>query len=194
MKAATAGTDEILKDIAGAKTETLEMLYKNCYPPVKTYVISNSGNYADAEDVFQDAVTIVFRRARQGDLQLYPHTAISTLINGIARNLWLRKLAYRKMEKVSLRILEGEITLPQSIEDEINSLELGRLWICQKYFMQMHERCRILLRLFMKGMQMKEIAEIMDFDSEDQAKTAKFRCKKKLALAILNDKEYQSMF
>lgn len=193
MKVTTIGTDEVLNNIAGAKAETLEMVYRECYPPVKGWVLGNSGNYADAEDVFQDALTIVFKRARQGDLQLHPGTSICALLNGIGRKLWLQKLAYRKKGKALRQYKEWDKVLPQAIENEINSLESEKMRICQKYFMQMTYKCRILMKLFIKGMQMKEIAEIMDFDSEGQAKTAKFRCKKALAASILNDKEYQSL-
>lgn len=193
MKATVTGTDEVLKNIAAAKAETLEMVYRECYPPVQGWVLGNSGNYADAEDVFQDAITIVFLRARQGDLQLHPGTCICTLLKGIARKLWWQKLVIRKMGNALRQYKEEEIALPQAIENEINSLESEKMRICQKYFMQMTDKCRILMNLFIKGMQMKEIAKIMGFGSENQAKTAKFRCKKALATSILNDKEYQSL-
>jgi RNA polymerase sigma factor (sigma-70 family) len=193
MKATTTGIDEVLKDIAGSNAETLEMVYRECYPPVQGWVLGNSGNYADAEDVFQDAITIVFLRASHGDLQLHSGTSICTLLKGIARKLWLQKLVTRKMGNALRQYKEEEIALPQTIENEINSLESEKMRICQKFFLQMNDKCRILMKLFMKGLKMKEIAEIMVFDSEDQVKMAKFRCKKDLADRILNDKEYQSL-
>ncbi len=193
MKSSTTESDELLKCIAEAKAETLKMIYRSCYPPVRRMVINNSGSYADAEDVFQDAVTIVFRRARQGELHLFPNTGICTLLFAIAHKLWLQKLTYSKKVKAAGQQIDEVIALPLTIENEINGLESEKLRICQKHFMQMAEKCRLLMKLFMKGLQMKEIAEIMDFDSEDQAKTAKYRCKKTLANRILNDKEYKAL-
>ncbi|MDY0104822.1 MAG: sigma-70 family RNA polymerase sigma factor [Lentimicrobium sp.] len=193
MKSSSNDSLEVLKGIAEAKTETLEMIYRNCYLPVQKLVINNSGTNADAEDIFQDTVTIVFRRARQDELHLFPNTGICTLLFAIAHKLWLQKLTYSKKVKAAGQQIDEVIALPLTIENEINGLESKKLRICQKHFMQMAEKCRLLMKLFMKGLQMKEIAEIMDFDSEDQAKTAKYRCKKTLANRILNDKEYKAL-
>jgi len=156
-------------------------------------VINNSGTYADAEDIFQDTVTIVFRRARQDELQLFADTKICTLLYAIARKLWLQKLTYLKREIAVGQEIEDVFEIPQVIKNEIAGLESMKQRICQKHFLQMTGRCRMLMKLFMKGLKMKEIAEIMDFDSEDQAKTAKYRCKKTLANQIMNDKEYQAL-
>ncbi len=193
MKSSSNDSVEVLKEIAEAKSETLEMIYRNCYLPVQRLVINNSGTYADAEDIFQDTVTIVFRRARHDELQLFSDTNICTLLYAIARKLWLQKLTYLKREIAVGQEIEGVFEMPQAIENEIAGLESMKQRICQKHFLQMTEKCRLLMKLFMKGLKMKEIAEIMDFETEDQAKTTKYRCKKDLANRILNDKEYKAL-
>lgn len=52
----------------------------------------------------------------------------------------------------------------------------------------------MLLRLFLKQISLKEIAEIMGFSTEKYAKLRKFLCKEELKRRILSDPEYKQYF
>ena len=56
-------TDEaILQGLERRDRGVIRYVYKEYYPSIKFLIITNSGNETDAEDVFQDAMVIIFRK------------------------------------------------------------------------------------------------------------------------------------
>ncbi|MEO7490643.1 MAG: hypothetical protein ABIU77_26235 [Ferruginibacter sp.] len=47
-------------------TKAVQGLY-GIYPAVKKYIIANSGTKEDAEDIFQDALVVLYKKAHDAD-------------------------------------------------------------------------------------------------------------------------------
>jgi RNA polymerase sigma factor (sigma-70 family) len=181
----TQYTDEsLLEGLKKRDREVIRYVYKEYYPTIKFLIITNSGTDTDAEDVFQDAMVIIYRKITDNKLILT--SSFKTFLYSICRNLWLQRLD-RKL--FSYEFLENEnlTDMQDSIVVEITEIENEKYRIFQQHFLRLSEDCKKILRLFMNKVPLKEIAEIMGFKTEKYAKTRKFMCKEKLKNSIIND-------
>jgi len=181
----TQYTDEaILEGLKKRDREVIRYVYKEYYPTIKFLIISNSGSDTDAEDVFQDAMVIIYRKISEDRLVLT--SSFKTFLYSICRNLWLQRLdrklfSYEFMENENLTDMQDAIVV------ELTEMENEKYRLFQQHFLRLSEDCKKILRLFMNKVPLKEIAEIMGFKTEKYAKTRKFMCKEKLKNAIIND-------
>ena len=85
---------EILVGLRKRDNRVLQYIYKNNLTPVKQLVLHNAGSESDAEDVFQEALIVIFKKLRD-DPVFELDAAFSTYIYSIARLLWLKHLKQR---------------------------------------------------------------------------------------------------
>ena len=178
-------TDEaILDGLRKQDRGVVRYVYKEYYPSIKFLIITNSGNETDAEDVFQDAMVIIYRKIIENKMILT--SSFKTFLYSICRNLWLQRLD-RKL--FSHEFLENEnlTDMQDSIQFEVREAENEKYRLFQQHFLKLSEDCKKVLRLFMNKVSLREIAEIMGFKTEKYAKTRKFMCKEKLKNSIIND-------
>ena len=182
-------TDEqVLKGLERQDRSVIRYVYKEYYPSIKFLIITNSGNETDAEDVFQDAMVIVYRKIIEKKMILT--SSFKTFLYSICRNLWLQRLD-RKLFSHEFLESENLADLQDSIQFEMKEMENEKYRLFQKHFLRLSEDCKKILKLFMNKVPLREIAEIMGFKSEKYAKTRKFMCKEKLKNAIINDPNCQ---
>ena len=68
-------------------------LYDTVFPSIKNYVVANSGTTQDAQDIFQDALVIFFRKKSFGiDISC----KVSTYLYSVAKILWMQQLMYKR--------------------------------------------------------------------------------------------------
>ncbi|MES2387326.1 MAG: sigma-70 family RNA polymerase sigma factor [Bacteroidota bacterium] len=167
----------------GDDNRAIAWLYKKVLPKVRHFVLSNSGDADEANDIFQDAVIIFYKQVKLEKFN--PQFEIAGFIYSVSRNLYINYVK-RKNRQTELsdahhetasddNLLEGMITRER--EKNVNDL-LGMLG----------ERCRELLvySVFQK-LSMKEIAEKMGFSNEHSAKTRNYKCKQNLIGLIENN-------
>ena len=182
-------TDEaILQGLERRDRGVIRYVYKEYYPSIKFLIITNSGNETDAEDVFQDAMVIIFRKIIENKMILT--SSFKTFLYSICRNLWLQRLD-RKLFSYEFMENENLTDMQDSIQFEMRDAENEKYRLFQKHFLKLSEDCKKILKLFMNKVPLREIAEIMGFKTEKYAKTRKFMCKEKLKNAIFNDPNYK---
>jgi RNA polymerase sigma factor (sigma-70 family) len=185
----TFNTDEaILDGLKKRDSGIIRYVYKEFYPTIKFLITTNSGTETDAEDVFQDALVVLFKKIAREDLILT--SSFKTFLYSICRNLWLQRLDRRVfsnefLEMEDLSELQDNLYLEQPEEEH----EKYRLF--QQHFLKLSEDCQKILQLFLGKTSLKEIAEIMGFKTEKYAKTRKFMCKEKLKNSIINDPNFK---
>jgi len=88
---------EILDDLKGSNQKAFAVLYKLYYPTIKLFVLRNSGQEADAEDLFQDAMIILVEKLRKQEF--YLTASLKNYVVAIVKHLWFKKMRnlYREL-------------------------------------------------------------------------------------------------
>ena len=186
-------TDEqILKGILRHDNLILQYIYKEIYYKVNLFVKNNSGNEDDANDVFQEAIIIIYRKLKENDLVLEKNTLPSYLFS-VSRFLWLRELEKQRVERQKI---SESLPFQHDIYDD-DLVELVKrneeYSLYQKHFMNLSSDCQKLLQLFFEKVPLAEIAKIMGYKGENYAKTRKYKCKELLVSRIKQDTEFKKI-
>lgn len=154
-------------------------------------IVSNSGSDEEAQDVFQEALIVIYNKLVNKELELY--CTFKTYLYSVSRLMWLKQLEKKKYK--SEEIYDENMTDlrvdDKNILDQIETNERFRLY--QKYFKQLNEDCRKVLELFINKVPLREIAEIMGYSSEKYAKKRKYICKEILINNIQKDPKYKEL-
>ncbi|HMT34737.1 MAG: sigma-70 family RNA polymerase sigma factor [Bacteroidetes bacterium] len=165
----------LLSSLAIGDSKAINYIYKSTYPTVEKMVFKMNGSTDDAYDVFQDAVTILYEKAKTNDLQL--SCKVSTYLISIAKHLWLKKLSKKKKQQVSVLYDSFEENLSAN-EDISHFLEfennVSKLKSC---FEQIGEPCKSVLNAFyIHNQSMTDIAQNFGYTNAENAKTQKYKC------------------
>ncbi|MCF8303968.1 MAG: sigma-70 family RNA polymerase sigma factor [Bacteroidales bacterium] len=165
-------------------------IYDEMFPSIRSLVEENSGHTADAEDIFQEAMIILYHKVKNDDIIL--NCSFKTYLYSICKNLWLQRLGKKNGHNITnfedineeLEIDNETLNYLQEIEDDQEKFRLF-----QANFLSMPKDCQKVLQLYFKKYSHREIAEIMGYRSEKYAKTRKFLCKEKLKEAIIKHEQ-----
>ena len=172
-------TDIIAYLLNGNINRAVKGLY-NFFPDIRKMVITNSGSREDAEDVFQEAMMVLYCHCRQKDFIL--NSSLRTYVYAIARNKWYMELRRRKKE-IPFVVNAYSEGATDAEEERWNAAENA--------FMMLGEKCReILLMFYLRKMSMSQIASAMGFSSEQVAKNQKYRCVEKAKLHLMGNKDH----
>jgi RNA polymerase sigma factor (sigma-70 family) len=184
--------EEIIAGLRKRDNRVLQYIYKNTFNAVKQLVIHNAGSDSDAEDIFQEALIIVFKKLRE-DADFKLSSSFTTYIYSIARLIWLKHL--KQIKKIEIdplnRDLEERIEFEEPLPVEDKDL---RLAIYQRTLSKIPEDCQKILRLTAEDISSKEIARKLGFRSEGYVRKRRHFCKEFLVNKIKDDADYQAMF
>lgn len=182
--------DDIIRGLRKRDNLVIQYIYKTNFDKIANLILNNSGADDDAEDIFQEALIIIFKRIREDQFELT--SAFSTYIYSVARLLWLKKLRdTRKMEVTELnREMEDfiEFEEPPPVQDKDR-----RLAIYQKNLKFIPEDCQKILTLTAKDVSAKDIAEQLGFRSDGYVRKRRHFCKEFLVNRIKEDPDYLDM-
>ncbi|MBL6963941.1 MAG: sigma-70 family RNA polymerase sigma factor [Bacteroidetes bacterium] len=175
--------DALIEGIKQHDNQVLRYIYKKYFDTIKNLIKKNNGNDEDAQDIFQEAIIIIYKKIKEENLEL--SCSLSTYLYSVCRLLWLKQLEKKK--------IRGESFGNGDEIEEISSLlgsnfELNDEYkLYQYHFNKLNKDCQKVLRLFLEKVPLREIAEIMGYKTEQYAKKRKFECKNKLVDSIKND-------
>ena len=182
---------ELLNGILRNDTIVLQFIFKNFYSNINFFIKKNNGDDDDANDIFQEAIIIIYRKLKANDLVL--DCTFETYLYSVCRFLWLKQLEKRKVEKENIKDnheFNDEI-YDDSLEKIADLNERYRLY--QKHFANLGKDCQKILQLYFDKVPLKNIAQIMGFKSEKYAKKRKFYCKEYLIKSVKQDLEYKNI-
>jgi RNA polymerase sigma factor (sigma-70 family) len=182
---------DYLEGLKTRDSEIITAIYYNHIDLVKNLVVKNSGNEEDAEDLFQDAIIITYKKIVSEDLELT--STFKTFFYSICRNLWLQRLSKRPGKVIDITDVEEYVPLSDSQEFEIHDETENRKRLYLKHFGKLSSDCQKILKHFAEGKSVREIAHIMRYKSEDYAKSRKYQCKENLKKRIKNDPLYKAL-
>jgi RNA polymerase sigma factor (sigma-70 family) len=182
---------EIIAGLRKRDNRVLQYIYKNSFTAVRQLILSNAGSENDAEDIFQEALIIIFKKLKdEPNFELT--SAFNTYIYSIARLLWLKHL--RNVKKIVIDPLNRdheeriEFEEPSPVQDK----DL-RMAIYQRTLLLIPEDCQKILRLTAQDISSLEIARQLGFRSENYVRKRRHFCKEYLVNKIKEDPEYRAM-
>jgi len=168
----------------------IEEIYQQWHKDVLNFVKKNNGNEQDADDLFQESLMAVVRRARKGDFVL--SVPFGGYFYTVYRGKWLDRL--RKSGRA--QVIKEEVGR-YSEESYTLALETifgdDRLKLYQKHFEQLSENCRQLLRLTFEQLSRKEIMERLGYASENSVNQRIHRCRGSLQQLIKKDPTFETL-
>ena len=182
--------EEIIAGIRSRNNCVLQYIYKEYYPTVHHFIISNSGSPDDAKDIFQDSIIVIYRKLKDEE-HFFLNSSFKTFIYSIARHLWLKHLRNAKYEEKKISDQGRFIELKEE-PFKIDNEDI-RMALYQKYFRELPDDCQEILKLTVKDIPQREIARILGFKSENYVKKRKHFCKDFLIRKIKADPEYKEL-
>jgi RNA polymerase sigma factor (sigma-70 family) len=163
--------------------EMIRSIYRNNFDSLTWYVMNNSGNRQDAEDVFQEVVVTFIDLVKRDKFR--GESTVKTFLFSLNRHIWLNELKKRgramareeKYEKAQDHVIQDT---SEYIAERENKNEIIRL------VGKLGENCQqILLLFYYENWPMKQILETMHYENEQVLRNKKYKCLKQLE-QILN--------
>lgn len=170
---------QLLAALAAGERSATERIYQQNYHIINGWLIKNGGTAADAADLFQEAMVILFGKAEDANFRLT--CSIGTYLFAISKHLWYKKLQRQNREPDFLRGNAGpeDDDFGVAYEDDISAHRERETHYEQlnSALEQIGEPCRSLLQAFYHNdKSMQEIAADFGYTNPDNAKTQKYKC------------------
>lgn len=164
---------ELLKGLAVSDKKAIETIYQENYNMVQSLIINNNGTIHEAKDVFQEAMIVLFEKARSGNFEL--SCQIKTYVYSVCRRLWLKRL--KQLNSISIDI-ETTAELVQ-VEDDMEEHDKKdeEFAVLEKAVSNLGEPCKSLIEAFyIQKRNMQDIASEFGYTNADNAKNQKYKC------------------
>lgn len=149
-------------------------LYEDCFPKIISHIKANSGNKADAEDIFQQALLVLI--CKYSSFKISGYNELNGLVFGISKKLWLQRLAEINRSKASAEAINADLFyLPGKSEqpDIYQELKQARS--------KLGTACKNLLDLYyFEKLSWEEISFKLGYKNAASAKNQKYKCLNKL--------------
>ncbi|MFT5511760.1 MAG: RNA polymerase sigma factor (sigma-70 family) [Bacteroidia bacterium] len=169
----------IVVGIKNGNSETLKSVYSDYFGMVRNLVMKNSGSESDAEDVFQDAMVVLFKKFNHSEFDL--SAKFKTYLYSVCRNIWLSELKRRGGKMARLKDYEHHIDLGYDFNSNWKETQEEAYLKVEQAMRYLGEKCQSILLLFYYQKQsMQEIAVALDYADADSVKAQKYKCIRQL--------------
>ncbi len=138
----------------------------------------------DPKDIYQYAILALYYKVKSPEFKLTESASLKSLLYAICGNRWKNEWRTAKRQqnlkdKVELEEVDSDNMLQELITTERSDL------LCQ-LVNDLGDRCKQLLQLFyFEKFRHDKIVEVMGFKNAQLSRNALFKCRKKLAAAII---------
>ena len=139
---------------------------------VQQLVLKNNGTADDARDIFQEAMIVLYEKARSGSFEL--HCLLKTYLYSVCRRLWLKKLQQQK-RFVMAEPQDEIVPVEEELEDHVQ--KQADVALMEASMERLGEPCRSLLEAYyLRKTPMAAIAADFGYTNADNAKNQKYKC------------------
>jgi len=174
--------NDIIKRIQADDARVWTYIEDEFYGMIEAIVVSNSGSKNEATDLWQEVMVAVFINVKKVAFELT--CKFKTYLYSIAYKQWMSVLRSKKKPN-AIPELQEIPDYAESIEDIKLKIEkevrIRKLGIAMP---QLNSNCQEIIKLSMKKISQKDIAEKLNFKSVGVLKVTKSRCLKQLKSLI----------
>lgn len=168
----------------------LNELYQRFSKKIVGYVISNSGNYEDAQDVIQETLITIYRQAKEKNFILTcPFEAYFFLL---CKRKWLNKINKKEIKKVTVLLDIVSITDEQEHLAAETEVFEKRTSLFEEKLIELGGKCKELLDLAFKIKKMQKVAEALGV-SYGYARKKKSECVGKLIKMVKSSSKFNNL-
>lgn len=163
----------LLEGLAANDRNAIETIYRENFSTIKAFIVNNNGYPDDARDIFQEAMIVLFEKAKSSSFIL--SCQIRTYLYSVCRRLWLKKLQKESRFNPSVESVQEIVAVEEEIE--FHEKRDSDFILMENALQKIGEPCKSLLEAFyIEKKSMPEIAETFGYTNADNAKTQKYKC------------------
>jgi RNA polymerase sigma factor (sigma-70 family) len=163
----------LLQGLAKNDRTAVEVIYTRHFGMVQSLIINNNGSTDDARDIFQEAMIVLYEKAKSPDFEL--NCLLKTYLYSVCRRLWLKRLSQTQRYIPDMNGADELV----AVEDELDEHENKQreFHTMEKALLSLGEPCRSLLEAFyIHRRNMTEIASGFGYTNPENAKNQKYKC------------------
>lgn len=181
----------IIDGLKSNDSGVVNYLYSKHYPIIRRLVRKNSGCDADAMDVFQSSLVIIFNKIRANDLFLF--SSFLAYQYAVCQNNWYSELKRRKKFQGYFVDKERLIDLP-SKRDVFEKFQMEiKYALFNKYFETLSKLCREVLSLYLQNFSVKQMVAKLKCKDEITVRRRKYDCRMELIKRIRKDPKFHEL-
>lgn len=165
---------KILSAVAAGNRTVVKEVYLQHSNTIIKWICKNGGNHSDAEDIFQEAMVVLYEKAQNESFRLT--CRIGTYLFAVSKHLWYKKI--QQLDRQPSGLPEGTLEDLAYEEDIVSHQERETHYQqLNDALDQLGEPCKSLLQAFYhQDKSMQEIASSFGYTNPDNAKTQKYKC------------------
>jgi RNA polymerase sigma factor (sigma-70 family) len=167
---------QLLAALAAGDRAATEQIYQQHYHIINGWLVKNGGSPADAADLFQEAMVVLFGKAQDSGFRLT--CSIGTYLFAISKHLWYKKLQQQSRDPL-VRLAGEDDDIGVAYEDDVKVHHEREVHYQQlnNALDQLGEPCRSLLKAYYNDdKSMQEIAADFGYTNPENAKNQKYKC------------------
>jgi RNA polymerase sigma factor (sigma-70 family) len=177
---------KLLEGLAQNDRKAIETIYKQHFNMVQSLILSNNGYPDDARDIFQEAMIVLYEKARSGSFEL--NSQLKTYLYSVCRRLWLKRLNHQ--QRLTPEVDNLEETVPVEEEVERHEQRNKDFLVMEQSLKSLGEPCKSLLEAYyLEKKSMVDIATDFGYTNADNAKNQKYKCLMRLKKIFKNKKD-----
>jgi len=164
---------KLLEGLAQNDRKAIEAIYKQHFNMVQSLILNNNGYPDDARDIFQEAMIVLYEKARSGSFEL--NSQLKTYLYSVCRRLWLKRL--NQQQRFSPEVDNLEETVPVEEDVERHEQRNKDFLVMEQSLKSLGEPCKSLLEAYyLEKKSMTDIAADFGYTNADNAKNQKYKC------------------
>lgn len=158
--------------------DAVRWLYREHFDFLQRYILANSGNEQDAEDIFQEVMVAFVNLVQAGRFR--GESSVKTFLYSLNKNIWLNELKRRGRAVAREEKYEKQNDYPSLTAGALLEMTQAKDAL-MKTVEALGENCKkILLLFYFENRSMKEIVEFLPYENEQVVRNKKSKCLKKL--------------
>lgn len=163
----------LLAGLAQSDRTAVEVIYGRHYAMIQSLIINNNGSSDDARDIFQEAMIILYEKAKSPDFVL--NCQLKTYLYSVCRRLWLKRLNQTQRYVPEMNGVEDLVAVEEEVEDQEKRNQEFQLM--ERALLSLGEPCKSLLEAFyVQKKNMGDIAASFGYTNAENAKNQKYKC------------------
>ena len=176
-------------------SDALGIVFKKCKPGAIQFLRKinyQSNERIDIEDIFQDAILVLYENIVNKDFILASNTSLQTYLNSVCRNQLLKKIGKNNVVELKENkgndedydeVMEFNPLIVDELEEfvDIKEQQFNAMEKALEKIKEAGGHCYELLTLFWYHRKsMSELSEVFGYSNADNTKNQKARCQKRL--------------